>query len=184
MRKLCNEFTENIKNGNYLQSEHDDYSDEHFYEADNDSFAIDRITNKVLTNLVVNGPDRQLVELSAKNCSVSVNTLQTSVLTLISEDNRDDIRRMIECLLSLYLTGNTDKNISVNDIHTNKFYIHCIRVYRQSNTANQNIIEIKNILDKWVKDLDLRSKVSTVGSLGNYRKAIFMFFVFTIEKLA
>lgn len=184
MRKLRNEFGENVKSGNYLQSEHDDYSDEHFYEADNDSFAIDRITNKVLTNLVVNGPDRQLVELSAKNCSVSVNTLQTSVLTLISEDNRDDIRRMIECLLSLYLTGNTDKGVSVNDVHTNKFYVYCIKVYRQSNTTNQNIVEIKSILDKWVEELDLRRKVSTVGSLGNYRKAIFMFFVFTIEKLA
>jgi hypothetical protein len=182
MKKLRSEFEENIKNDNYLQSEHDDYSDEHFYEADSDSFAIDRITNKVLTNLVVNGPDRKIVELAAKNCTVSINTLQTSVLTLISEDNRDDIRKMIECLLALYLNGN--EGASVADIGTNKFYVYCIRVYRNSNTANKNIIEIKRILDKWVEDLNLRQKVSTVGSLGNYRKAIFLFFVFTIEKLA
>lgn len=182
MKKLRSEFEENIKNDNYLQSEHDDYSDEHFYEADSDSFAIDRITNKVLTNLVVNGPDRKIVELAAKNCTVSINTLQTSVLTLISEDNRDDIRKMIECLLALYLNGN--EGASVADIGTNKFYVYCIKVYRNSNTANKNIIEIKRILDKWVEDLNLRQKVSTVGSLGNYRKAIFLFFVFTIEKLA
>ena len=184
MKKLRNEFGENIKNDNYLQSEHDDYSDEHFYEADNDSFAIDRITNKVLTNLVVNGPDRRLVELAALNSKVSVNILQTSVLTLISEDNREEIKQMIERLLSLYLTDNEDPEASIKNVATDKFYVYCIRLYRQSNTNNKNIIEIKKILDKWVVDLDLRHKVSTVGTLGNYRKAIFVFFIFTIEKLA
>lgn len=184
MKKLRNEFEENIKNNNYLQSEHDDFSDESYYEADNDSFAIDRITNKVLTNLVVNGPDRYLVELSAKNSAVSVNTLQTCVLTLISEDNREEIRQMIERLLSLYLTDNPDPDVSIRNVSTDKFYVYCIKLYRQSNTNNSNIIEIKKLLDKWVIDLDLRNKVSTVGSLGNYRKAIYVFFIFTIEKLA
>ena len=183
MKKLRNEFEENIKNGNYLQSEKDDYSDEHYYEADSDSFAIDRITNKVLTNLVVNGPDRKLIELAAKNSSVSVNTLQTSIMTLVTESHRDDIKRITECLLSLYLNDNPDKNASIKDVGTNKFFVYCTRVYRNSNTTNRNIIEIKAILDRWIKELDLRNKVSTIGSLGNYRKAIFTFFVFTIEKL-
>lgn len=183
MRKLRNEFEENIKEGNYLQSEKDDYSEEHYYEADNDSFAIERITNKVLTNLVVNGPDRKLIELAAKNSSVSVNILQTSIMTLVNETHRDDIKRITECLLSLYLNDNNDPSASLKDIGTNKFFVYCIKVYRQSNTTNKNIIEIKEILDRWINELNLRSKVSTVASLGNYRKAIFTFFVFTIEKL-
>lgn len=183
MKKLRNEFEENIKNENYLQSEKDDFSDEHYYEADSDSFAIERITNKVLTNLVINGPDRQLITFAANNCSVSVNTLQTSILTLVSENNREDIRSMIERLLALYLNDNPS-GANIKDIGTNKFYVYCTRVYRQSNTSNPNIIEIKKILDKWVDELDLKRKVSTPGSLGNYRKAIFMFFVFTIEKLS
>lgn len=183
MRKLCNEFMENVKEGNYLQSEKDDYSEEHYYEADNDSFAIERITNKVLTNLVVNGPDRKLIELAAKNSSVSVNILQTSIMTLVNESHRDDIKRITECLLSLYLNDNSDPTASLKDIGTNKFFVYCIKIYRQSNTTNKNIIEIKEILDRWIKELNLRSKVSTVASLGNYRKALFTFFVFTIEKL-
>lgn len=182
MRKLTNEYMENIKQGNYLQSEHDDYSDEHYYEADNDSFAIDRITNKVLTNLVINGPDRKLVQLAAQNSQVSVNMLQTSVLTLVSEDHRDDIREMIECLLGLYLSKD-NPNSRIEDLGSNKFYVYCIGVYRQSNTTNSNIIKIKSILDRWIVELDLKKKVSSPGSIGNYRKAIFIFFVFTIEKL-
>lgn len=183
MKKLRNEFEENIKSGNYLQSEKDNYTDEHYYEADNDSFAIDRITNKVLTNLVVSGPDRKLIELAAKNSSVSVNILQTSIMALITESHRDDIKRITECLLSLYLNDNPDNTASLKDVGTNKFFVYCIRVYRQSNTTNSNIIEIKTILDRWIKELNLKSKVSTVASLRNYRKAIFTFFVFTIEKL-
>lgn len=183
MRKLCGEYMDNIKEGNYLQSEKDDYSEEHYYEADNDSFAIERITNKVLTNLVVNGPDRKLIELAAKNSNVSVNVLQTSIMTLVNESHRDDIKRITECLLSLYLNDNRDPSASLKDIGTNKFFVYCIKIYRQSNTTNKNIIEIKEILDRWIKELNLRSKVSTVASLGNYRKALFTFFVFTIEKL-
>lgn len=183
MRKLANEYNENYKEQRYLQSEKDDYSDESFYEADNDSFAIDRISNKVLTNLVVNGPDRKLVELAAKNSSVSVNMLQTAIMTLVTENNREDIKTIIECLLALYLNDNPDPHASLKDVGTNKFYLYCIRIYRQSNTNNKNIITIKNILDKWIDDIDLKKKVSTVASLGNYRKAIFTFFIFTIEKL-
>ena len=182
MRKLANEYNENYKEQRYLQSEKEDYSDESFYEADSDSFAIDRISNKVLTNLVVNGPDRKLIELAAKNSSVSVNMLQTVIMTLVTENNRDDIKAIIECLLSLYLTDNP--GASLKDIGSNKFYVYCLRIYRQSNTNNPNIKQIKEILDRWIEEVDLKKKVSTVGSLGNYRKAIFTFFVFTIEKLA
>lgn len=181
IRKLCNEYMENIKEGNYLVSEHEDFSDENYHEADNDSYAIERITNKVLTNLIVNGPDRKLVELSAKISKVSINTLQTSILTLISNDkNKDDIKRITELLLSLYLS---DKDASIRDIGTNKFYLYCYRIYKQSNTINPNIIEIKKILDRWIVDLNLRKKVDTVASLSNYRKAMYLFFVLTIEKL-
>ena len=104
-------------------------------------------------------------------------------MTLVTESHRDDIKRITECLLSLYLNDNPDKNASIKDVGTNKFFVYCTRVYRNSNTTNRNIIEIKAILDRWIKELDLRNKVSTIGSLGNYRKAIFTFFVFTIEKL-
>ena len=183
MKKLRDEYENNVKNENYLQSEKDNYSDESYYEADSDSFAIDRVTNKVLTSLVVNGPDRKLIEMAARNSNVSVNVLQTSILTLISESHRDDIKRIIECLLALYLNDNPDKSASLKDIGTNKFYVYCIKVYRQSNTVNKNIIEVKSILDRWIDELNLSAKVSTEGSIGNYRKAIFTFFIFTIEKM-
>lgn len=184
MRKLANEYNENYKEQRYLQLDKEDFSDESYHEADSDSFAINRISNKVLTNLVINGPDRKLVELAAKNSAVSVNMLQTAIMTLITENNRDDITRIIECLLALYLNNNPNKNVSIKDVGTNKFYVYCMSVYRQSNTNNPNIIEIKNILDRWIEDVDLRSKVSTVGSLSNYRKAMYVFFIFTIEKLS
>ena len=109
--------------------------------------------------------------------------LQTVVMTLITENNRDDIKEIIECLLALYLNDNPDPNASLKDIGTNKFYVYCIKIYRQSNTNNKNIIKIKSILDKWIDEVDLKKKVSYVGSIGNYRKAIFTFFIFTIEKL-
>lgn len=183
LKVICREYMKTIKEGNYLQTEHESFDDENYYEADSDSYGIDRITNKVLTNLIVYGPDRQLVKLAARNASVSVNTLHTCILVIVSENNKDDVRQMIECLLSLYLRNNSDKSASIQDIGTNKFYIYCMEVYKSSNTMNKDIIEIKEILNRWVDQPDIKRKVETKNSIGLYRKALYAFFVFTIEKL-
>lgn len=184
LKVICREYMATIKEGRYLQTEHESFDDEDYYEADSDSYAIDRVANKVLTNLIVNGPDRRLVELAAQNSSVSINTLHTCVLVIISEDNKEELRRMIECLLSLYLRNNPNKSASIRDIGTNKFYMYCMEVYRSSNTTNRDIIEIKEILNGWVNQPDIKRKVETKNSIGLYRKAIYTFFVFTIEKLS
>lgn len=183
LKVICREYMKVIKEGKYLQSEHESFDDETYYEADSDSYAIDRVTNKVITKLVVNGPDRRLIQLAAQSSSVSVNTLQTCILLILSEIEEKDLRYMIECMLSLYLRDNPDKSVSVRDIGTNKFYLYCIKLYKSSNTQNKDIITIKEILNGWIDRPEIQNKVETKNSLGNYRKAIFLFFVYTIEQL-
>lgn len=182
IKTIRDEFGTNIKNKNYLQSEHDEIGEDVYYEADSDVYAIDRIVNKILTTLVVNGPDRSIINLAASNSQVSKNNMQTYTMVLISEQNREDIRQMLESLILLYLTNNPDSKASLRDIGSNKFFLYCLRVYRQSNTSDKNIIQIKKILDKWIDDLGIAQQIGTPTGIGNYRKAIFTFFVFTIEK--
>lgn len=182
MRKVANEFYEVQKEGKYLQSEKESFEEDKYYEADNNSYAIERITNNVVTSLVVNGPDMRIVDLSARNCKVSVNELRNFTQSMISDSHRDDIHDIIESILFLYLFSETEHH-SPKEIGTNDFTLYCMKIYKKSNTTDKNIIRIKTILDKWLRDLGLFEKTSRTATANDYRKALFMFFVLTIVKM-
>ena len=62
--------------------------------------------------------------------------------------------------------------------------IYCLQIYRRSNTTDKNIIKIKAILDKWLKDLGLMDKTNRTATIVSFRKALFTFFVMEIQKIA
>lgn len=185
MQKIANAYYANWKSGNYLQNEHESFEEDKYYEADSNTLAIERITNKVLTRLIVSGPDSKLVELAAKNCSVSVNLLRTYTQSMITDKQKDDIRTIIEKLLFLYLlTENEDNKHTIRDVGTNDFLIYCMKVYKKSNTIDPNVIAIKEILDRWLRELgELKSGTSSKSThVNNVRRALYMFFIMSIMK--
>ena len=183
MQKIANAYYANWKSGNYLQNEHESFDEDKYYEADSNTLAIERITNKVLTRLIVSGPNSKLVELAAKNCSAPVNALRTYTATMITDKQKDDIRTIIERLLFLYLlTENEDNKHSIRDVGTNDFLIYCMKVYKKSNTIDPNVIKIKEILDRWLRELgEIKSTAQSKSSrANNMRRALYMFFVMSI----
>lgn len=185
MRKISNAYYDNWKEGNYLQNEHESFDEDNYYEADSNTLAIERMTNKVLTRLIVSGPDTKLIELAAKNCDVSVSNLRTYIQSMITDEQKDDIRTIIERLLFLYLlTENDQYRHTVRDVKTNDFLIYCMKVYKKSNTIDPNVIKIKEILDRWMKELGIMKTKSKSTVVGNVRRAMYMFFVMTVMKNA
>lgn len=182
IRKISNAYYAAFTNGQYLQSESESFEDDKYYEADSNTLAVERVTNKVLTRLIVSGPDAKLIELAAKNCGVSVNVLRTYIQSMVTDEQKDDIRVIVESLLFLYLfTESTDKH-TIRDIGTNDFLIYCMKVYKKSNTIDPNVLKIKAILDKWLKELGLITKHSSPTTTNNFRRALYMFFIMTIMK--
>jgi hypothetical protein len=56
-------------------------------------------------------------------------------------------------------------------------------IYKRANTQDPNIIKIKDILDKWIDKYSADyKKHNAVGTVGFFRKAIFTFFVITIQR--
>lgn len=178
IKNIASEFYKNKEEGFYLNSDGDSYEEDNYYEADSNSYAVERITNKVTLALTVNGPDMGHVRLAANMCQVSVSELRNYVNTLMVSENKDDVRKIIESILSDYLITSQGDSDTVS--RNNRFMAHAIAAYKKSNTSDPNIIKIKEVLDKWIDEVDIYKKTQRQATINNFRRALFLFVVISI----
>lgn len=178
LKNVANEFYKNYQDGKYLNIDSDNTEEDNYHEADNNSFAIDRILNNVITKLVVQGPNMKLVNMSAKMSGVSVNELRNYTNNLVDEEHKDEIRLLCESILYIYLFENQKKP---DEIKSNQFLLDSLEVYKRSNSNDKNVNRIKSILDEWINDLDVYKKTQRVATINNFRRALYLFFVLSIQ---
>jgi len=178
LKQISNEYYANHQSGKYLEGEFESNDEENFREAESSMYIINQIIDKVSLKLVINGPPMKIVTLAAKNNDVSVNELRNYLNLMIVNDNIDEIKRIIESILVLFLY---DEQNTSRDINSDKFLIYCLDTYKRSNTTNKNIITIKEILDTWLERLEIYKKTQRTATINNFRRALFAFFVMTIQ---
>lgn len=182
LKNIASEFYKTNEQGLYLNSEGDSTDEDNFYEADSNSFAVERIVNKVVLTLTVNGADAKHVKLAANMCNVSVSELRNFLNTLIVGENREDIKKIVEASLSDYLITHQGASDTVS--RNNKFLVHAIATYKKSNTSDPNVIKIKEVLDKWMDEIDIYKKTQRQATINDFRRAIFIFIIITIMTYA
>lgn len=178
LKQISNEWYKNYQSGKYLESEFESIDGDNFREAESSMHVINQIVDKVSLKLVIEGPPMKIVTLSAKNNQVSVNELRNYLNLMIVNDNIDEIKKVIESILVLFLY---DEHNTSRDINSDKFLIYCLDTYKRSNTTNKNIVEIKEILDSWLERLDIYKKTQRTATINSFRRALYMFFVMTIQ---
>lgn len=183
LKKIKNEFTKNYKDKNIIGTEIDNENPDSgtYSKAESNSYIIDRLANSISLKLTMNGPDMKIIEISAKISDISVNDLRTTVQGMLSDkENIKEIRSAFALILTLFLT--TGNNV-ITDIRSNKFVLECMQIYKRSNTSDKNIILLKEYLDRWLAKYSTRYKASNrLATLLNFRKALYTFFVFTIQR--
>ena len=178
LKKIANEFYRNSELGKYMNLDSDNLEEENYHEADSNTFAVERLTNNVVLKLVVEGPNMRLVTVAANLCKVSVSELRNYVNTMIVSENREDIRAIVESILFLYIF---DSQNTIQEVNSNKFLMYCMETYKKSNTTDKNIIRIKKILDKWLENLGTYKKTQRFATINSFRRALFLFFVLSIQ---
>lgn len=178
LKQISNEWYKNYQSGKYLESEFESTDDDNFREAESSMHVINQIVDKISLKLVIEGPPMKIVTLAAKNNQVSVNELRNYLNLMIVNDNIDEIKKVIESILVLFLY---DEHNTSRDINSDKFLIYCLDTYKRSNTTNKNIVEIKEILDTWLDRLDIYKKTQRTATINSFRRALYMFFVMTIQ---
>lgn len=181
MKNISEEFYKAHKEGKYFNYEEDIDNEDTFQIADNNSYLISRISDAVTMNLSVNGANEKIVRLSSKLGNISINDLRNTVHSICTKkETNNDIKEIVKAILYLYLF---DGNNTKEDLYSTKFLAFSLEIYKKANTQNPNIVTIKNILDKWLNAYSATyRKTHAVSTINGFRKALFVFFVFTIQK--
>ena len=181
IKNICGEFMKQHDSGKYMNYEEDNEDEENFRTADSNSYVVERMTNAVVLELSVRGPDMKIITVAAKLNKVSINDLRTTVTRMCKDKkNRDEIKQVVSAILFDFLF---DGENTKDDIYSSKFIVFSLNTYKKSNTTDTNVVKIKEICDKWLNEYsDAYKKTNMASTLNLFRKALYMFFVFTIQK--
>lgn len=181
IQNIAKEFYKNHQEGNYFNSEQDNYEEDNYYITDNTSFTISRISDKVTMEVLSRGIDQQIAKNAANMCGVSVNAVRNALNDLINKKD-EEIKELITLILQLYLMDGKHKSETVG---STKFIVSCLEIYNKNNSVDESILRIKELLDIWLNECSAQyKKTERIATLSAYRKSIYVYFVFLISKKA
>lgn len=178
--EIADKYYENLENKHYMNYDSENRSDNGFYEVDNISFVVERLAGKVTNEILSSSVDIRIAEMSAKICKVSTSSVKSAIHNIIQHESQN-IKIFNTKILQEYLVvlGN-----EVYSIGSTKFINECDKMYSKSNTNNENIIVIKEILDRWLsQNCEKYIKVERAATKSSFRRAVFLYFVFVIQKI-
>lgn len=181
MKKITNEFMQNHAQGKGLYVQSDSYSDNQMADLENDTNKVASVANKVAMGLAVDGPDSTLAAAAATASGVSVNDFRNYLSFVCDAKHSEEISEMAERIMVTFLYEGRKK---IDEIHTRDFLSFSVSLYKKSNSKNENVDAVKKILDKWVKEVGVSAMYSRVATLVNYKKAFYVFMIFSIQKYA
>lgn len=178
LKNVAIAYYKNHESGNYLNVDSDSNDEDNFREVDNNSFVIDRVLNKVITKVAMNGPNFSIVALSAKLCDVSSNELKNISLLITNEDNMNDYKSITEAILQMYLF---DMKRMPEQIKSKDYIMTILQIYKKTNNKDENLNTIRRILEKWVNENGVNKRIKRQATLNNFKKAMYLFVALTIQ---
>jgi len=177
MKNIYDAFIKNHAQGNYINLEMDSNDPDNFHEAKSTVHVINQLVDNLMMKMMIEGPPVQLVTKAAKYNKVSINELRNYMNKIVVDENKDDIKSLVESILFMFIF---DEQNSPEDINSDKFPFFCMEIYKRAITTNKNATNVKDILDKWVQDLGTYKKTQRAATINNFKRAIYTFFVFAI----
>lgn len=181
MVRLGKEYYKNHMSGSYLNADTDHIANdgETYREIDNDSFMIDRLSNKVYLKLLNRQYDSRLIKYSITKSNTSYQKIKNLIDDIIDGDEDNEIRRVVSSMIEYYLamSGKSADYIAKGD------FIAYMKSAYGASSNNPAMDYTKTTIDKWL-DANItkygRTNFSRTARQG-YRKTIFMFLVFMIN---
>ena len=180
IKKISSEFYKNHQSGRYLNTDEDSYSEEDFHEMDNQSFGIDRLTNKVYVKLINRQYDKRFIKYSITQSDTSLTKITNLIEDIIDSDGESGkLRSVISSMIEFYLrqSGKPIEYIAKGD------YIAFMKTAYASNTIVPQMEFIKSTIDGWLADNMYKYGKAKYGKTLQiqYRRCIYMFLVFVIN---
>ena len=183
LKKIASEFYDNHKSGRYLNADTDSYDQDSFREIDNASFAIDRLTNKVYIKLINRQYDKRFIKYAIQKADTSYQKLEHLIEDIIDGDGDDKAMHvLISSMIEFYLqqSGRPIAYVAKGD------FIVFMQTAFSSNTEAEQMRIVKSTIDRWLAENMYKYGRATYGETVQiqYRRAIYMFFVYVINYYA
>lgn len=179
MKKIKNAYMENYKKGLTVQTQVDSYEDNQVVDNENNTNKVELATTKILQKMLLNGTDLKICEFAAQACVISKLDLRNYITLLIVEKKSDEIRSLIESILFIYLY---DEKHLYSEINSKQFISFALTTFKRSNSMDDNIRNIKKILEKWCIETKIYAKYSRIATRVDYSRAIFLYMILSIQK--
>ena len=179
LKKIANEYYKNHENGNYLNADTDSQNPDDYHEMDNNSFAVDRLANKVYVRLLNHQYDDRFIKYGITRSDVSYPKLKNLIDDIVSDDENNTVKDFIVSMIEYYLimSGNGFEYISKGE------FISFMKAAYSSNSEVQQLVMMKSTLDQWMNDHMVVIGRQNYGKTAkiSYKRGIYMFFVFLVN---
>lgn len=180
-KKISNMYMQNHKNGYAISTTNTTYDDNTpiVDEINNATTEVQNAVLKVSMPIIANGVDIVRAEASAKMSGIGVSDCRFFLTNIMIDKNIDQLQRMIESILFLYIYE--DKK-TIRDIRSQYFLAWAASLFKKTNSKNDNILRINQILNHWAEESGIYAKFRREASRINYKKALFFYVILSIQK--
>lgn len=180
-RKITNQYMENYKAGNAVTTRNDDYDADNpiVDDIENATTLIATLTASIVPQMISNGVDLRLATVAAKIAQISVTDCREYLTQLICDARVQEVESLVQSTLYLYLI--TEQRSS-REIKSQYFLTWGYALFKKTNSKDPNINNIDTILKKWATESGIMDRYSGKGTRTNYKKAIFIYVILTIQK--
>lgn len=180
LKKIADQYKKNFDKGNSITNQQDSYDDVPIADdVQNNSSVVESVSRRVTLKIITNGIDLQRVQLCAKLSQVSVSDLRLYITQIAASEYTEEIRAFIESVLFIFLYND---HHTEDEINTKSFLTWAAVLFRKTNSNDKNISKIKLLLDRWSEDSGVYDKYRREASRIAYKKSIFFYFIFSIQK--
>lgn len=179
IKKICDQYMKNHAAGLRVVLTKDTYDEVPLdVEAQNKTSSVEIVGRKITLKILTQDVNLKLISIVARISGVSISECRFYITKILTEKYSEDIQRFIEAILFLYLY---DENKKAEDINSRYFLHWSEDLFRKTNSNNDNIRRIKQTLDKWAEETGVHDKYKREASRVSYKKAIFFYFIFSIQ---
>ena len=179
IKNICDQYMQNHAKGNRVKLTKDSYDEVQLdVESDNNTTIVEIVTNNIVNQIITSGVDLKRITQCKDLSGIGLADCRFYLSKIISVKYTKEIEQFVHSILFLYLY---DEHKSKEDINSSHFLIWSSELFRKTNSNNPNINYIKTTLDKWGEETGVHEKFKREASRINYKKAIFWYFILSIQ---
>jgi len=176
---FAGEFYKNYNSKKYVNTQLDqDQETGDLMDTDNQSMAIQKITERVILKIKVNKPDQKLCRICASSTKISQLVFKNCMDSTYKNSDKQ-IEKLVTLILIVFLV---DGKHAIEEIHSAKFLLNSLQLVSKSNVKDPNILNIKKVLAEIAEENSAEyNKTERQNTKVAITKAIFQYFILMIQ---